>query len=648
MSYNRNTYAKLLEYIILTRKDGEESYPSSKKKRNRELEKIRKEGKKLLDIVVRLIRYRNKLDYRKIGIISVIKVICEHYILSEDNEFILDDRTEENLLGNKELLTYRYIIENDELDIRFAKFEEWLEEIESITIKNKRCDTMRHFKEILHLEENIVEENRKKVKEFQKKNGYEIDIEEIRRIINFGVEYEIMKTKDFMENYIIIKELDDEEIIKELRRWYSTNITECSLCNKMILTKEAVEYNNKEFIKRICKRCYEKELENSENENELNNETEIEKRLEQLKNLIKVLEIEVSDGKLLRLISMEYKDVDILNADFIKKFINKWIKKEYDKILKNIEKEEKYVQENGILYKIKDENKFRVIRRFKLEGIMYMMHDHELSAHFGIQATYEKVKEKYWWKNMKQDVEKYPEAKAIKEANAKEISKFIYEEIICRHRCPKKILTDNESEFNNQLTKNLTEKFNVQHKFSTPYYPKTNGLVERFNKTLIESLAKLVKEKLTIYRNREYEDKNWDQRIAPILFAYRNDEEVKGTTMIKRIEYIIEELPIKRYEAKKNIKKAQEQQKKYHDKIGKQKQNFQIEDKVLYFDTAKYKTYTGKLEEKWKGPYYIHEIIVNRSYKIKELNGRILKRPVNGKLLKEYFDREIFEPYIII
>ncbi|CAB4423110.1 unnamed protein product [Rhizophagus irregularis] len=58
------------------------------------------------------------------GITSVIKVICEHYILSEDNEFVLDDRTEENLLGNKELLTYRYIIEDDELDIKFAKFED--------------------------------------------------------------------------------------------------------------------------------------------------------------------------------------------------------------------------------------------------------------------------------------------------------------------------------------------------------------------------------------------------------------------------------------------------------------------------------------------------------------------------------------------
>ncbi|GET63907.1 GapPol polyprotein [Rhizophagus irregularis DAOM 181602=DAOM 197198] len=315
---------------------------------------------------------------------------------------------------------------------------------------------------------------------------------------------------------------------------------------------------------------------------------------------------------------------------------------------------------------------------------MIMNYQHIL----GFKLHIKKIKEKYWWKNMKRDVEKYvkscdncqrrnnpqglhelypievkepfhmigidvigplprteegnkyivvaidfftkwPEAKAIKEANAKEISKFIYEEIICQHE------------------------------------------LERFNKTLIESLAKLVKEKLTIYRNREYEDKNWDQRIAPILFAYRskiqksskmtpfyltyerrvilpNDEEVKGITMIKRIEHIIEELPIKRNEAKKNIEKAQGQQKKYHDKIGKRKQNFQIGDKVLYFDMAKYKTHTGKLEEKWKGPYYIHEVIINGSYKIKELNGRILRRPVNGELLKEYFDREIFELYIII
>ena len=57
----------------------------------------------------------------------------------------------------------------------------------------------------------------------------------------------------------------------------------------------------------------------------------------------------------------------------------------------------------------------------------------------------------------------------------------------------------------------------------------------------------------------------------------------------------------------------------------------------MYFNAAKYGTRTGKLEEKWKGPYYVHEVIVNGSYKIKELNGKILKKHVNGELLKEYF-----------
>jgi hypothetical protein len=78
------------------------------------------------------------------------------------------------------------------------------------------------------------------------------------------------------------------------------------------------------------------------------------------------------------------------------------------------------------------------------------------------------------------------------------------------------------------------------------------------------------------------------------------------------------------------------------------KSKFNIGDQVLLYNAAKEKQWSGKLQDKWKGPYYIHQTIKNGSYKLKELDGRILKIPVNGELLKIYYNRENFEPMIWI
>lgn len=52
---------------------------------------------------------------------------------------------------------------------------------------------------------------------------------------------------------------------------------------------------------------------------------------------------------------------------------------------------------------------------------------------------------------------------------------------------------------------------NCQHKVSTPYHPQTNGLVERFNSTLITGLQKVT--------NDQADD--WDTKIDNFMFAYR-------------------------------------------------------------------------------------------------------------------------------
>ena len=254
---------------------------------------------------------------------------------------------------------------------------------------------------------------------------------------------------------------------------------------------------------------------------------------------------------------------------------------------------------------------------------------------------------------------KWPEARALEKADAKEVARFIYEDIICRHGCPKKILSDRGSHFNNKLVKALMEEFNIKHNFSTPYHPKTNGLIERFNKTLCESLAKL------------NSNEDWDLKLPSVLFAYRTKKnestkmepgyliygrqmktllnlEDKEIRMSDRIVELIEKLPQVRNQAKENIGNSQEKQKLYHDRKNKRKQNFQIGNKVLYYDAAKEKQWSGKLEEKWKGPYYIHEIVHKGSYKIKTMEGKILTTPVNGELLKEYIDRTNFEVIVRI
>ena len=55
---------------------------------------------------------------------------------------------------------------------------------------------------------------------------------------------------------------------------------------------------------------------------------------------------------------------------------------EYNRIIENIDKEKLYEKRKGLLYRIKGEKGLRVIKKYEFEGLMYMMHDNELSGHF--------------------------------------------------------------------------------------------------------------------------------------------------------------------------------------------------------------------------------------------------------------------------
>ena len=92
----------------------------------------------------------------------------------------------------------------------------------------------------------------------------------------------------------------------------------------------------------------------------------------------------------------------------------------------------------------------------------------------------------------------------------------------------------------------------------------------------------------------------------------------------------------------------QQKQKNRHDlHLGKEIQ-YKIGDKVLYFNVAQEKTWSGKLEQKWKGPFIIRKIIGNGAYKLSDENGKKIKTPINGAYLKHYKSRVNWDPIIRI
>src|SRR6266540_2292520 len=56
---------------------------------------------------------------------------------------------------------------------------------------------------------------------------------------------------------------------------------------------------------------------------------------------------------------------------------------------------------------------------------------------------------------------RWPEARPLTHANARQVAKFIYEEIICRFGVPRVLQSDRGTHFVNEVIQELTNKFQI-------------------------------------------------------------------------------------------------------------------------------------------------------------------------------------------
>lgn len=110
---------------------------------------------------------------------------------------------------------------------------------------------------------------------------------------------------------------------------------------------------------------------------------------------------------------------------------------------------------------------------------------------------------------------KWPEVFPIPDQTAATIARLLVEEIVSRHGVPAQVLSDRGSTFLSALMKEVEELLGFHKVNTTAYHPQTDGLVERFNRTLTAMLAKTV----------EKGGQDWDEHLPYILFAYRASQQ---------------------------------------------------------------------------------------------------------------------------
>ena len=85
---------------------------------------------------------------------------------------------------------------------------------------------------------------------------------------------------------------------------------------------------------------------------------------------------------------------------------------------------------------------------------------------------------------------KYPVTVALQDTTAATVANAISDEWIMKIGAPDVIHTDQVSIFNSELTQDICRIFRIEKMRTTPYHPRGNGQVERFNGFIADKLSK--------------------------------------------------------------------------------------------------------------------------------------------------------------
>ena len=269
------------------------------------------------------------------------------------------------------------------------------------------------------------------------------------------------------------------------------------------------------------------------------------------------------------------------------------------------------------------------------------------------------------------DLSGWVEARAIDRANSKNVAKFIYEDVICRHGCPLRIVLDGGRE-NLDLTKDLLERYRIQRTVVSAYHPQANGLVERGHDSIVNSLAKYCKggkrsdwvkylplafwaDWISVHQSTGYSAFELLYERECLLLVeisiqswcivdWEGEVRTREDLLLARMRQL-DSQTTDHQQAAENLRNSRKNNKAYFDQnkpMRSDLQQLRLGDLVLIYISKNQLSRARKIKihDRWIGPYRIREIPADSTYYfLEELDGVELKESFAGNRLRKFFTR---------
>jgi hypothetical protein len=235
---------------------------------------------------------------------------------------------------------------------------------------------------------------------------------------------------------------------------------------------------------------------------------------------------------------------------------------------------------------------------------------------------------------------KWPEAYALPNQEAKTVATALVNEFVCRFGVPLEMHSDQGTNFESAVFQEMCSLLNIRKTRTTPLHPESDGMVERYNRTLKGQLSMFIAD----------HQRDWDTYVPLLLMAYRTAihaatrfspsrlmmgremkapidlmyERPDGTDFDSYSSYVRnlqENLQLVHKVTRENLEQSFETMKRHYD-IDSSSSIFTEGDRVWLFNPRKRKGISVKLMRPWEGPYHVLKRLNDLVYRIQRGKGK--------------------------